>query len=252
MLTIPAPVPPELPAAAAWGGVAGGVVVAVVLVLWGRIFGRLVLALVAAGVGLLIAPWLAGAISLELWIVQIAAGAAAGLIGLIAARFVWPLVIGAIFAATAAVVLVWHYLAQAGEKPKSFPAFDTFGAYWTALWEYAKAHVADVWSGHAEVLLAVTALAAIVPIVVGLIRPRLATIFTTSLLGGTLLVAAIATGGMLIWPTYWTDHWSQYFVALGIVGGCLLVGLVFQYRGAILADRAGKRVGAEPLDKDQT
>jgi len=251
---IPAPPMPELSPAILWGSVLGGIVAGALLLLWGRKLGRGLLTLAGAGAGLVVAPWLAGMISLELLYVRIAAAVTAGLLALVTARLLWGLLLGGLFGAAAGVALMKHYAAEIAEgtRPTFQAAGEAFPDWWAGLCRFAEAYVTVVWRENGEVLLAGAGLACLVPVVVAMIRPRLACIVATSLLGGVLVAGAALLAAGRVRPELWPELWPRFYVPLAIAGGLLLFGLAFQYRGAVRAERGKARVEAEPPNKGKT
>ena len=231
---------PVLPAIAA-----ASIVVGAVLLLWGRRVDRCLLAMIGAGAAVVLAGPLARWAGIPLLALQISAAVTLAILCFILTRLAWVLLAAGTSAMVAAWLICGHVLTR---FPEGGPTFATGAAdgqgYYLALGHFALACIEFAW-GRAPVLLAVAGgLAVGAPLLICLARPRLARIFMTSLIGACGVVAGAGAVVALSHPT-WAPAVRRSWLALSIIAGVLTVlGLLYQYRGALAAGRA--RAPARP------
>lgn len=225
---------PVLPAIAA-----ASIVVGAVLLLWGRRVDRCLLAVVGAGAAVALAGPLARWAGIPLPAVRISSAVTLAILCFILTRLAWAL----LAAGTSALVAVWlicgHVLAGSTEGGPTFAADVADGqGYYLALGHFTLACIEFAWD-RAPVLLAIAGgLAAAAPLLICLVRPRLGRIFMTSLIGACGVVAGTAAVVALSDPT-WAPAVRRSWLAMSVVAGALTVlGLLYQYRGALAAGRA--------------
>lgn len=237
----PPPLALDSAQAAAWG--AGGLVVGVLLLLWGRKLHRVFLGLGAGAAGASFAgEWATQLSGLDWRLAYAIAAGTAGILGVVMARIVWPVLAGALFAGAAGVTVLACFQPSlpADLKAATAPAGGDLVAWSAAAYVCASAAVQAVWRDHMAVLLGAMCPAGLVPLVIGLFRPRLATIFMTALVGSLSMICGPLVAAQRFWPELWASAWANPHVPAIVAGVMLLIGLLFQYRLAIAADRAKK------------
>lgn len=198
--------------------------VGLVLALWGRSRGRIMLALLlaagGAACGPLIVRWLPfGAV----WPVSVAAAAFAGVLGFLLAKMVWAILLGAGGAIAALVVLAALTAGSLGEKP---------------VWEYEQAehwwgwcaHTADymlswlpaLWQHSPAAVAGCAAVPAVIGVALGMFFPQAMVILASSLLGATKMVAGAM---LLVWAMRdeWAAAWAQNLYLPAAVGAVAAV-----------------------------
>ena len=248
MLNIPVP-PQAVPAdAIAVAIVAGGMIAGAALLLWGRKLHRALLALAGAGVGWEVGCRLSGSIPVAWQITAVGAMLVAAVIGVFLARLLWALIAGALAGAVTYVVLLNSLLAKLPEKDVpafGMPAGGNLNDWAMSCWPFARDCFEKLWATESATLLIALSVTSLAVLLVAILRPQLASIFLTSLLGG----AAIAAGGTVIAGRIeaglWPGEWSRWLIPASITGVLLIAGLTYQYRGAFREARE-TRDGAPP------
>ena len=116
MQEIPLPPLPEINALLAYGISAGGIIVGVIILLWGSRLHRAFLALTGAAVGVAIAYPLAQRFGFDLMVTRILALIILFVVGLLLARIIWAVLAGGVFASIAGLLLSVYYLPAAQES----------------------------------------------------------------------------------------------------------------------------------------
>ena len=251
MLYIPSPPPPELSWAAAGGISAACIILGFLLLLWGRNLHRAFLTLVGAAGGLALAGPVAQRFGLNTTIAQVVAIFTLAILGLACAKIIWVLLAGGLLAFSASVVVLVRYLPALSEDAR--PAFEAAGATLAAwldgVWNFFSACLETVWKAQPTLLIFAATVGGGLAILIGLLRGRVVTIFMSALAGA----AAIIAGGMILCGQVsfklWQGAWERYYLPAGLVAVLLLIGLVFQYRGALAADRAAAEAQKAQADK---
>ena len=229
----------------------GCLLLGVVLLLWGRILGRAYLGLCGAAVGVGVGGWLRAGVSRHPAAICVAGAAAIGILCMILARLVWGLLAGMLFGAATFAFLAAHYSPKVPEKmlPAFAPAAEIVQAYQEAGQAFLVKWMEILWNQSSVVLAGGLFLSVGIPLLICLIRPRLGTIFMTSLIGAAKIVfAAILVVALLL--RSWLPNVQRVWYVPGAVAGVLLVfGMVFQYVRAFAAEKAGKDREAEPPPK---
>jgi hypothetical protein len=215
----------------------GGVVLGAVLLLWGRKVHRAVAGLGAAGGGVVLgAPVAHQMTGLDLLVAQVIAGGTLGLVGAVAARIVWAVLAGAIFATAAGGAVLLAYPACWPASPEVPAAGASIYAWAVAASNVVRSALASVWNEHQGMLLLATCPAGLAPLVVALFRPRLAAVFVTTLLGSACMVV----GGLIVAGKFslnlWVSAWANPHVPAIVAAALLVIGLIFQFRAAKAAD----------------
>jgi hypothetical protein len=232
-------------------GAAGALAVGILLLLWARPLGRALLALVGIGAGLALGPAAASSLGVDVLVGRIALAAVFGLIGVLAARAMWALLLGVLAGATTGAMMILHHLQFVpAEKLPELHAPQS----WT--WPYlAEAAANYLWNhmalahGQNPVMLVAGVLAAVIAgLAVGMLFPTMATIFVASLLGALLVVLSSQVlflgGGGQPFP----EAMGQPAAALSVTAALMLAGLVVQ---GISARKARKAEKKEKEDADR-
>ena len=244
------PAPPA-PTEAVFGG--AGIACAVVgllLLLGGLRLSRLTMVVIGITAGAACGPYFAARLHFNVYALAAAAAVTGGLFGLIGARFLWGLLLGAVAAAVAAAI-VMHLNAGHVERP---PVWDDHGLATLTGWLVCLADYLYRWFqaqwAHVPVLLTVALVAPLATgVVVAAMLPRSTTILATSLLG-----AAAGVGGA--WLVLWTWQpataaaWARRVDIVAIATAALvIVGAAVQawclHRARVRA-AAEKEAGASP------
>ena len=246
-LTAPPPLPVAAPAAL---GLALAVVVAgAALLLWGRLAGRVVF--LAAGGG---AGWWAGALlASRMGVNPLAAKAttavAAGLLALLLTPLLWAMLAGAITGGAALYFAVLRYMPTLA---RTAPELDLAGkdlwAYLAALADYGWKCTSAVWEANAAAIGITVGLAGGVPLLIGAIRLRLATIVMSSLVGGAAILTGLAVAVGILFPSVAPVLWRHWFILGGAAAATAVVGVGVQYRRALKGDKDKKNREGEPPD----
>ncbi len=234
---------------------AGAVSFGAILLMWGRLLHRAIVILIGSGTGLLLGGIVVARLNVDARLVYFALAAVGGLAGLVGARIFWALLAGCVFAVVPAAILLGEFLLLGGgastkvldaiKDAQDLPAW--LEAIGSAGFLCLK-HFAD----KNPTALLVVGVPFVIAILIAMLRPRLGAIFMTALLGGLALTAGAAIVTVKIRPSLWPTGWRYWQVPVAAAGFAALVGLIFQYRGAIRSDRKHKREGAEPPDKGES
>jgi len=254
METIPSPPAPAFGVMWTAGAVAGGILLGLLLAFWGRTIGRVLLGLAAAGVGVGTGPMLAAAFGWPVLATRLAAAITFGLLALVLARLIWAAVAAALIGGAAdAAVIVRHLRSLPAEKWPVFgaPSDANLLEWGNALATFARDSFLLAWGQQPEWLIIAAVAVAIGPVILALVRPRLAVIVLSSLLGAVLVVASAAVAVATFRPSVWEAQLRQWYLLPALAGGVMLIGITFQYIRAVAADRR-KRKKAEAADKGKT
>jgi len=229
----------------------GSLLLGALLLLWGRVLGRAYLGLCGAAIGIGVGGWLLPRVSLHPGALLAAGAVTLGILCMILARFVWGLLAGMLFGAATFAFLAVHYSPKIPEKmrPAFTPPAEIVQAYQEAGQAFLVKWMEILWNQASVPLAGALFLSVGVPLLICLIRPRLGTIFMTSLIGAAKIVfAAILVVALL--QRSWLPKVQRVWYVPGTVAGVLLVfGMVFQYARAFAAEKAGKDREAEPPPK---
>lgn len=245
MTSIPAP---QLTVLWAWTLAVSSLTVGVVLLLAGDKIHRVALLFAGAALGLVLGGKIASLAGLSPTGGRIIGAVILGLVGLIGARLVWA----ALAATLAFIAAGWavSHLATVADAAKEAPpgAPETILAWLEAAWLQYKTAIGR-WGERPIAVLMILLPATLVPLVIGLIRPRLARILMTVLLGAGCVMFGLLLGAGQISPAWWTagmDHLGVLAAAMVVL---MLAGLIVQYRCALAAERKEDHREAEPVDE---
>lgn len=236
-----------------YGLALSGLTLGVLLLLWGRLLARPVMALLCAGIGVLLAPALAGRTELELLWVQIGAGVLLGVAGLLLAPVLWAVVGGLLAAAGAAkAVLLWRHPAppeSVGQRLQEVAGGD--------LQAWADKLGQSIWNslqlaaeGAEALFFGVTGATLIAVLVLLVLRLRVAVALVTALLGGMCIVYGGSALSLAVRPGLWEGMRQHFYVPAGICVGLWAFGSIYQ----LLHRRSTgekKEDGSEPDDSSQ-
>ncbi len=240
---------PDLPPWAFAGTAVGGLVVGALLLLWGRKLSRILMAAWGAGVG-----WGAGYLLLPYipappLAIHAASAVVLALIFAALASLLWALLAGLLLAVVSGAFLagfvVWQWLQRMQEALQAqTPTDDPAAANRTAerLAELSR----EVWQANGPLLVGVAAGVFLLPLILLIVRPRWATIFSTSLLGAVKVTGAALLGVALL-NAGWGEAATRIWWAPAVLAGVLLgFGLVVQGRAARRAKAPANAPAAPP------
>lgn len=251
MLNIPAPPQPQLDALAVCVLAAGGVAFGAAILLWGRILSRPLMALAGVVAGIAGAEALSRQFSVSPMVAAVAGAIAFGAVGAITARIIWALAAGALFGAAATIVMLANVAAPANGQAAFAPGDPGTGAWLAACWGHCNASLGAVWKEQSATALWTICLGGGVPLTVALLLPRLGKIFMTSLLGAVCVVGGVFLAVVQVQPSLWPARWLGYGIPITAAAVLLMFGIIYQFCGAILADRAKKAEKAKAGEKKE-
>ncbi len=250
MLAIINPPPPNAVEAANQTlvyGVGGTVVVlSVILLLWGRtMVGRAVLALAAAALAYLYGGLLTASLNVPPTLAKISCAFTAALLCVVAARIIWPLVLTGMIEALAVVLVICSYMSQMPDKKwPVFPAADEVPdtlAWLAAMWDYIYAGFSLARELNVNTMILVMAPAALLPLIVGLIYPRVAAIIASGIAGGLALTGAFWFLAVQVRPNLWPSDWYRLLIPGGVAAVLTIIGWIYQGHAEALAYQKKKQ-----------
>ncbi len=254
--------PPPLPQLSVVGTIAAaasGLLLSIMLVLWGRTVGKIIITLICVAVGAVVGSGIAEHLGVNVWAGRTVGALACGVAGYLLCVLVWAVVVslaGLAFAGSAIITHAWSRTAGAIPDflpmiPKETEYFKSLQFYCEQAFEYIKGVAAPAWEHYTFVVLAIIGGFWLVPLLMGLLRPRFISIFASSLLGAAGLVG-ISTG--IIWWA-WKDcpleTTSAAWLALGCSTVVLTWGVIWQYRSALRAGQQTKPSEESPQDAEE-
>jgi hypothetical protein len=251
MLNVPAPPQPQLDALAVCVLAAGNVVLGAALLLWGRILSRPFLALVGAVAAVAVARPLSQQFAVSPAVAGAVAALAFAAVGAATARIIWALAGGAVFGAVAVIVMLANLPAPANGQPAFTPVDPGLGAWLTACRSHCGAALGEAWKGRPAGVLWTLCLGGGVPLTVALLLPRLGKIFMTSLLGGVCIVGGVFLAAVRLQASLWPAEWLSYAIPITATVVLLVFGIIYQFCGEILAERAKKAEKAKADEKKE-
>lgn len=252
MIAVAVPPAPEINWAATLGLSAGAIVVGLAALLWGRVIGRAMLMLAGAVGGFALSAHILPYAPNYPMLVKFGCTAGLAIVGLALARLIWAILGSSLFSGIACAALLGKPLLKLWKDVK--PTFDSLAASGqmpTQEQVTTLSKAADAATQNVTLMVWLSILfIGLIPLVVGLLRPRLMTIFMTALLGGMAITGGLLGALIRYKPSVWDAAWAYWPVPLGLTVVLMTVGMVFQYHGALAADKKDdKREGAAPSDK---
>ncbi len=223
-----APPLPQLDATWAWPVAILTVGIGVLMLMWGSKYHRGALALVGAGIGALFGPVLAAKVGLSRLAGQIAAPMVLAIVAVVGAQVVWAILGTAVLLGAAAWGLACTFIPPetAGEAAGAATLTD----WCTGLWTFVSTRLIEAWAAHALAIVLTLFVAGAVPLIIGLFKPKVATVAMTALLGA----GGIVVGGLLAAAQIKADWWGaatkQYGVPVAMLVALTTFGAAWQYR----------------------
>ena len=235
------------------GSALGAAAVGAALLLWGRYAGRFVFAAIGAAAGWWAGPFVADAVRVDALAGRISLAVAGCILGALATPLLWALTAGA---ALAGVALYFGVLQNQPDLVDKAPAFvvkdgdfDLVG-YCTAWAAHLMGCFSSAWKTQSEKMALLAGLAGGPPIIVGVIRLRLATIIMSALCGAAAIVSGLSIAVALLIPSAAAPLREHWFVPAGAGAVLAAVGVLVQYRRALKAEKnQDKREGGPPAPK---
>ena len=250
---------PTLPKPLLLGAGAACLFVGVVLILWGRSRGRIMLALLLAGGGAACGPiivrWLPFG---SVWPVSLAAAAFAGALGFALARMVWAILLGGGGAIAALVALA--VLTTDLEKPGwGYEQTEDWWVLCANMGDYLRLWLWALWCHSPAAVVACAGVPAAIGLGLGMFFPKAIVIVASSVLGAAKMVAGSA---LLVWAIRdeWAAAWAEHlYLPAAVAGALALLGGLVQTRAhfravpktiaeADLSERSGEKPPARGGD----
>lgn len=237
---MPIPIPPapswlDEKSAVIFGILAACGIAGVILVFWGRIAGRIVLALAGAALG----GWFGGPLAVRFGFGEIvgqAGGAAlAGVATFLLSRTLWTLFIVIAFESAAIIVTVLYYLPPPARTahPASQPAASEFAAWAEQTAKFFIEGFRQVVSDQMTTVLMIVVVAGLLPLLIAIFRKKIALVFITSLIGAISLVGSLWLLLAQWRGEIWARQWPDMLVPAGAAAVITLVGWVVQGVAAV-------------------
>ena len=239
-MDIPFPHLPELSDSVAYILAGVSIVIGLMLLGWGRLWSRPTVGLIGVGAGFLCGDLLSEAVKVDTGLAKAAVGSILGVLGFVAAPFIWAGLAGSLCASVAGGFLAADFVAEVGLKvdPPVGGFTPELWAEWFAV--FAGDVSAEMWQERAAIMLLVMAPAGLIPTMIGLWKPRLITIVMTSLTGAIVVVSGSVIALVQSDPTRWPTAWPGLLIPLGIIGGLWVCGMAVQCGFAMAATRKKK------------
>jgi len=240
---IPFPHLPELSNGVAYVLVGASIIIGLMLLGWGRLWSRPTVGLIGVGAGFLCGDLVSEAVKVDTGLAKAAVGSILGVLGFVAAPFLWAFLAGSLCASVAGGFLADSFLAGLpGQVPE---VVEPDGGVTLAQWAESLAIFAgdvnaEMWKQQAATMLLVMAPVGLIPTMVGLWKPRFITIVMTSLTGAIVVVSGSVIALVQSDPTRWPTAWPGLLIPLGIIGGLWVCGMAVQYGFAMAAARKKK------------
>jgi hypothetical protein len=234
---------PELSDSIAYIASAVSIVIGLMLLGWGRLWSRPIVGLIGVGTGFLCGDLLAASAEVDSGVAKAAVGSVFGVLGFVAAPFIWAFLAGSLCSSVAGGFLAESFLASLpGDVPEVVePAGGVTLAHWAeSLALFAGDVNAEMWRKQAATMILVMAPVGLIPTMIGLWKPRFITIVMTSLTGAIVVVSGSVIALVQSDPTRWPKAWSGLLIPLGIAGGLWVCGMAVQYSFALAAVRKKK------------
>lgn len=231
-----APPAPQIASQWAWPVAIVSAGLGVLLVVWGEKYHRAALAMVGGAVGLLLGGSLAPYLGLTPLAGQIAIPMVLAVLAVIGAHFVWAIVAAGLALGAAGWAVICHFASP--ETRRAAGGADELAEWARSAWGFGTSGIADAWQANALVVVLALFPATVVPLIVGLLKPRLATVAVTAMLGAGAMVFGVLLGLTQIRQSWWSDAMTQYGVAIAAIAAITTFGMIFQYRRILAAERS--------------
>jgi hypothetical protein len=211
---------------------------------WGGKLHRLAIAGAGVAVGVVIGGPASGLIGIRPELGILIAAVVLGLVGLIGAPKLWALLFSLLGLAVAVCVLAASHTGDAVAEIGP----ETFEAWAREMLKHLKAGVSGAWHDRLITSLIVLGASGGVPLLVALIRPKLAAILMTSLLGACGLTAGALLGFGGINEDIWTRGLANPPLLALAVALLMLGGLIVQYTRVLVRGRKEAPAEEEPAE----
>jgi len=231
------PPPPPLPKLGpqwAWPMALVAAGVGALLIVWGEKYHRAALAMVGGGIGALLGPGLAVQVGISPLAGQIITPMVLAVVAVIFAHIVWAIVATALALGAAAWALACHFPGTQGRQAAEL------GTWGQTVWEYGTSGLGDAWKANGLLVVLVLFPAGAVPLFVGLLKPRLATVVMTAALGAAAMVFGVLLALAQVRASLWSEAMAQYGLPVACAGGLATFGMICQYRRILASRRRGE------------
>jgi len=241
----PIPPMPSLDAQWVWPLAAMSAALGGLMIAWGNKYHRALVAMLAAGYGILVGPMVASTLGLPLLAGQIAVPMILAVAGIIAAQIVWALLTVKIALLVAAWALVCTLPGALGD---TVPVVLTEGlrGWGEVVSGCLVSGLTEAWDSHGLVIVLTLFAAGAVPMVLWFFLPKLAVIAVTSALGAVAVVLGVLLGAAQIDAEWWGGILARPAVLVAAIGAMMTFGMICQYR-----QETGKRYEEEDDDDDE-
>lgn len=231
-----------------WASIAASLAIGAVMLTRGERIHRIALTLVGLAVGYVCGGYLAEKFAMTPIIGQTAGALTVGILALIGARIIWAVLAASMATAAGVCAIGSRYGSATDEASKAATSSAPADmAQWASdLWDQVLGNLSQAWDDEKAMLLMILVPAATVPLLVGLLRPRLARIVMTSLLGAI----GLATGVLGVNADWWSWAMGRMEVLGVAVGLLVIVGMAIQYRSALKTDREDDEAPASTKKSD--
>jgi hypothetical protein len=237
------------------GSLVGAILVGALLLVFGRMVHRGVLAVAGIGLGVLLGPMVAASVGVDVLIARVAMAGVLGTLGVVGARLMWVLGLTALAVSlTGAGVVLYH---MQWVPLSDLPEFrsdlaETWPGFLLATWHYLHGIGLQVYHRNAMVLGSSAVAVGVAAGVVGLLLPTCCTVFMTALLGALVVIAA-AQGAFLAGAGHAVpEAMGRPIIALSSIVVLAAAGWVVQGIGAHKAARKAKKKKEKQAEEQQS
>lgn len=251
----PAPPIDHIPAWQVGLAAATAIAVGAACLLWGRILRRPLVMLAGGGAAYWLSGPLAGQSGMSLPIARACAVLFLAVMGLILARIAWGLLAAGTIGGIACLAILPCCLQYAHPPPGfAFEPAESLPQWLTEAGRCLWGILQFQWQHQNAALVVAAGAGAGLPLILFLLRPRLAAIFMSALIGAALAVCGSMAAIGRVSPSVWAGAWRNWYLPLGLMAALLVGGMIFQYRGAIAASRSeeGDEEGLDDKDRTKT
>jgi len=250
---IPIAPAPQWSDAAAFIAAAVCAVAGLTMLLWGRRFARALPALLAGGAAYFAAGLLADHVSIDPLILSLSAAGVLAVIAFLAARVIWALLGGVIGGAVAAAAMLVCCLDRlpAESVPASIESAAELGVWGGEVARFTGEALLALGQANLPLVLAVMCPAVVGPVVLLAMRPGLARVVMTSLLGAAALVGGPVITAAQLRQDWWVHIWSYPLIPVAVWALLATFSLVHQGRAAAAAKGSGNE-GEDDDEEDES